>query len=210
MDEPERLLTRRRLLQLGVALPLPLLVACSSGGDDRHPPAAASSGPLPTTPACDDGDDPTPPTTEGPFFTPDSPETTDLRTAGMAGTALTLTGVVVDQRCRPIARALLDFWQADDAGEYDNDGYRLRGHQFTGADGRYRLETVVPGLYTGRTRHIHLKAQAPGGPVLTSQLFFPGEAANRGDSIFDEDLVVQVRENGGRRQAQFVFVLATG
>src|SRR3712207_6926313 len=50
----------------------------------------------------------------------------------------------VDTRCRPVAGALLDFWQADARGEYDNSGFRLRGHQFADSRGRYRLRTVVP------------------------------------------------------------------
>ena len=100
---------------------------------------------LPPTPACDDGDEPTLAQTEGPYFTPNSPERAMLREAGMAGTPITLTGFVLTRSCRPIAGALVDLWHADDAGEYDNDGYRLRGHQFTGADGRYAFETIVPG-----------------------------------------------------------------
>ena len=87
-------------------------------------------------------------------------------------------------------RALVDFWQADDRGQYDNTGYRLRGHQFTDDTGHYRLETIVPGLYSGRTRHIHVKVQAPNQPVLTTQLYFHGEPANQRDFIFNPDLVM--------------------
>ena len=112
------------------------------------------------------------PETEGPYFTPNSPERSSLMETGMAGTLLTLSGLVLTRGCRPVQGALLDFWQADDGGSYDNEGYRLRGHQFTDASGAFRLETVVPGLYPGRTRHIHVKVQAPSEPVLTTQLFF--------------------------------------
>jgi protocatechuate 3,4-dioxygenase beta subunit len=111
---------------------------------------------------------------------------------------------VLGSDCRPIRRALLDFWQADGSGEYDNEGYRLRGHQFTDSRGRFRLETVTPGLYTGRTRHIHVKVQRPHGEVLTTQLYFPGEPRNEQDGIFDSALLMDVR---GRR-AVFDFVLA--
>jgi protocatechuate 3,4-dioxygenase beta subunit len=94
---------------------------------------------------------------------------------------------------------------------YDNSGFRFRGHQFTDAKGRYALTTVVPGLYPGRTRHIHLKVQAPGDPVLTTQLFFPGVAANRSDGIFtSETLVRGWRRVNGRRVARFDFVLNLG
>ena len=207
-------LTRRRLLQLGVALPLPLvLAACDDGagggraaGTTAAPttsPATTAAGALPPTPACDDGDDPTPEQTEGPYFTPDSPERASLLEAGMAGDRLTLAGTVLATDCRPVRRALLDFWQADAGGQYDNQGYRLRGHQFTDAEGRFRLETIVPGLYPGRTRHIHVKVQAPDRPVLTTQLYFPGEAANDSDGIFRQELLLDVA--GGR--ASFTFVL---
>ena len=85
---------------------------------------------------------------------------------------------------KPVANALIDFWQADARGAYDNSGYRFRGHQLTDAKGQYTLFTVVPGLYPGRTKHIHVKVQAPRKPVLTTQLFFPGVAGNRSDGIF--------------------------
>ena len=87
-------------------------------------------------------------------------------------------------------------------------GFRLRGHQFTDDAGPYRLETVVPGLYPGRTRHIHVKVQAPDGPVLTTQLYFPGEPGNARDGIFQPELVLtDVRDTGGARQGSFTFVL---
>jgi protocatechuate 3,4-dioxygenase beta subunit len=218
---PQLTLTRRRLLQLGLALPLPMvLAACDDdapGGQaapgTTAPPATATTdagtaGTLAPTPACDDGDDPTPSQTEGPYFTPNSPRRASLLEAGVGGQRLVVAGAVLTTDCRPVNRALLDFWQADDAGEYDNQGYRLRGHQFSDADGRWRLETVVPGLYSGRTRHIHVKVQAPDGPVLTTQLYFPGEPDNDRDGIFSPELVLaDVRDSGDTRQASFTFVL---
>ena len=105
-----------------------------------------------------------------------------------------------------MARALLDFWQADDRGVYDNTGYRLRGHQFTDEQGRYRLETIVPALYTGRTRHIHVKVQAPNQPVLTTQLYFPGEPRNNGDSLFNPALLLAVQDAPDGKAATFTFV----
>ena len=126
----------------------------------------------------------TAPATEGPYFKAGSPETTDLFQAGMPGTKLVLTGAVLTSECQPVANALVDFWQADSNGEYDNTGFTLRGHQYTDENGRYQLVTVVPGLYTGRTEHIHVKVQAPNGPVLTTQLFFPGVASNQSELNF--------------------------
>ncbi len=73
--------------------------------------------------------------TEGPYYTPNSPERASLIEPGMGGTKLIVTGYVLTTDCQPIANAWLDFWQADDQGAYDNAGYRLRGHLFTDETG---------------------------------------------------------------------------
>ena len=145
--------------------------------------------------------------TEGPYFKPNSPERTSLIEPSITGDKLVLTGYVLDTDCRPIAHALLDFWQADGKGQYDNTGYTLRGHQFTDNTGRYHLETIVPGLYPGRTEHIHVKVQSSNGPMLTTQLFFPGVASNQTDSIFDPKLLVTMQDVPGGKAAMFNFVV---
>lgn len=164
---------------------------------------------LAPTPQCGDEDDleATVPQTAGPFYTPSSPERRSLLEAGMNGRRLSVSGFVYSTDCQPIPRALLDFWQADDAGVYDNVGYRLRGHQIADDEGRFELETIVPGLYPGRTRHIHVIVRAPNGPVLTTQLYFPEEPANATDGIFDPALVVDVAEETDAEAAFFTFVL---
>lgn len=134
---------------------------------------------LQPTPPCGDDDDITPAQTEGPYFKTNSPERKSLLEPSITGTKLILIGQVLSTDCKPIAKALLDFWHADDKGVYDNEGFKLRGHQFTDDEGRYALETIVPGLYPGRTRHFHLKVQAPHQPVLTTQLYFPNETGQQ-------------------------------
>ncbi len=210
-------MNRRKFLKLSVMTTAPLMIALGGGvlRGEATPsaPAGSTTGPvaramsLAPTPECFDDDDVTPPQTEGPYYTPNSPERTSLLEPDVAGTTIVLTGSVVDTSCRPIARALLDFWQADDGGEYDNVGYRLRGHQFTDDAGRYQLVTVVPGLYPGRTRHFHLKVQAPDQPVLTTQLYFPGEPSNARDRIFRPELVMRVDDTADGKAATFNFVL---
>jgi Dioxygenase len=74
--------------------------------------------PLPATPACHDGDEATLRQTEGPFFKPSSPERAELIEKGMAGQPIELVGFVLSRACKPLAGALLDFWQADDKGRY--------------------------------------------------------------------------------------------
>ena len=132
--------------------------------------------------------------TEGPFFKPQSPERISL-VEGKAGTLL-VSGRVLGPDCKPVAHALLDFWHADEKGAYDNQGFRYRGHQFTDADGRYRLETIVPAEYPGRARHIHVKVQRPGGRILTTQLYFPNNPGNQYDDIFRPELVLRMAARG--------------
>ena len=228
-DEDGRGLTRRRFLEGSALVPIVLVVGgCGADDESRRgtaastgaaasarattqvgSEAAAEAGILQATPPCDDGDDhPTEAQTEGPYYTPDTPRRSNLVTAGVRGTALLVTGDVVDTQCRPVRGALLDFWQADATGRYDNEGYRLRGHQFADGRGRFALRTIVPGLYPGRTRHIHVKVQRPHGKILTTQLYFPGEPRNRTDGIFDSSLLMDVRSAGSGRRARFRFVLS--
>lgn len=117
-----------------------------------------------------------------------------------------LTGRVLSAQCTRVANALLDFWQADDGGAYDVAGFRLRD-QFTDGDGRYRLETIVPALYPGRTRHFHVKVQALHGQILTTQLYFPGEPRNARDFLFDRRLLMAIDDRGDRKTARFDFVV---
>ena len=165
-------------------------------------PQAAIPAPACTSPAA-----PIPAMTEGPYYTAGSPERAFLWEDGMPGTKLILRGYVLTTDCQPVANAWLDFWQADALGVYDNAGYTLRGHQFTREDGSYELTTVVPGQYPGRTEHIHFKVQAPGGEVVTSQLYFPGAAANETDRIFDPALVIKIVEEGSTVLAEFNIVI---
>ncbi|WP_019891506.1 carbohydrate-binding protein [Streptomyces purpureus] len=201
-----RPVSRKSLLRAAAAVGAVPLLAGTGVALAREHTGRASTG-LEPTPACDDGDDPTVPQTEGPYFKPNSPHRTSLVNAGTPGIRLTVSGYVFGRACLPIAGALLDFWQADVNGAYDNTGYAFRGHQFTDARGAFRLSTIVPGLYPGRTRHIHVKVQAPNRPVLTTQLYFPDEPRNNTDAIFDARLLMNVREVGPAREGTFDFVL---
>ncbi len=149
----------------------------------------------------------TPAQTEGPYFTAGSPEKTDLREEGMTGTTLVVVGHVVDASCRPIAGALIDVWQADADGVYDNAGFRLRGHLFSAADGSYRFVTIVPGLYPGRTEHIHVKVTPPDDATLTTQLYFPDVTQNDADGIFDPAGLLAITEIPGGLLGVYTFVL---
>lgn len=181
---PETLATDTSTQPVSTSFPKPALTTCRS--------------PSPLTPSL----------TEGPYFKSGSPERTSLLEADTTGTRLTLTGYVLTADCQPVPSALLEFWQADANRVYDNSGNTLRGHQFTDKTGKYILETVIPGIYTGRTEHIHVKVQAPDGPELTTQLFFPDVAENQSDRIFDPSLVLPLTPVGDGQVAEFNFIIS--
>jgi len=190
--------TRRHVLFGFVAAPLALPEPGHAAGLPRQ---------LALTPTCDD-DGLTPAQTEGPYFTPRSPEKQDFFADAPNGEKMTIAGYVLSENCQPVAKALVELWHADETGIYDNVGYKLRGHQFTDTDGRWRFDTIMPGLYPGRTRHYHLKVQRPGGRVLTTQLYFPGEPQNDRDNIFDSGLLLDVAPTNDGKFGRYDFVLA--
>jgi protocatechuate 3,4-dioxygenase beta subunit len=128
---------------------------------------------------------------------------------GMPGTPILIIGRVFDQDCQPIPGAKLDFWLADVNGEYDNVGYRLRGHLFTDDSGNYALESIEPTPYTGRPPHIHVKVFAPdGNELLTTQMYFTGSEGSS-DVTASPDLLVEYLglDENGRKLATFNFIV---
>ena len=178
-------LSRRTVVRSWLALPFMSALSTPMGR------LAAQSLQLPLTPQCGASEPPTRAQTEGPFFTPDTPVKRDFRSDG-PGDPINLVGFVLTPDCRPVAGALIELWHADGSGRYDNRDYHFRGHQFADDQGRFVFETVMPGLYPGRTRHFHMKVQPKGGKVLTTQLYFPDEPGNRRDGIFHDSLLMQI------------------
>ena len=152
--------------------------------------------------------------TEGPFYTRKTPHRRDLRDARTVNAPIVLTGRVLDTRGNALPGAVLDFWHTTDEGEYDNMGFRYRGHQFTDAAGRYELTTIAPQSYSAlsawRTGHIHVKAQGPGTRIQTTQLYSPDTPdLNARDGIYHDSLLMTETHNEGEvRHLRFDFVLA--
>ena len=200
MIDDDRPTSRRQILAAGGSAALGLVLSADEGLSQQA---------LSPTPACHDGEMPTRPQIEGPFFKPASPLRADLREPGIVGRPIELAGYVLTRACRPVAGALIELWHADDGGEYDNKGFHLRGHLFADAKGHYAFRTIMPGLYPGRTRHFHVKVQAAAeSPVLTTQLYFPDEPRNREDDFFHPELVMQVAASDDALRARFDVVLA--
>ncbi len=126
---------------------------------------------------------------QGPFYTANPPMIINNQLAGPnePGTRLILSGVVRTLDCSEvIPDALIDIWHANNAGQYDNSGYNLRGTVRSNAQGFYLFETVLPGKYLNgasfRPRHIHFKITSPGFATLTTQLYFEGDTSIPADA----------------------------
>jgi protocatechuate 3,4-dioxygenase beta subunit len=172
-----------------------------------HPASAQGSPTLELTPSCGEQLQRTLAQTEGPYFKPDTPLKRDLAADRPRGEKITVAGLVLDTSCKPVPKALIDIWQADETGAYDNTGFTLRGHQFSDERGRWWFTTIVPAIYPGRTRHIHVKVQKPGARVLTTQLYFPNEALNRRDGLFDHRLLMRVSDAADGKFGRYDFVV---
>ena len=193
-DEP----TFRRRAFLGAA------IAFAAGAATQPTGNLFAQGARAPAPGCKPGSE-TPAQTEGPFYTQRTPQRTSFRgdvRADVRAELIVLEGQVLDAQCVPIAGAWLDFWHADAEGEYDNSGFRMRGHQYTDAAGRYRLETILPALYPGRARHIHVKLRGPsklssseGQRVLTTQVYFPEDPGNARDRLVRPELTARRADN---------------
>ncbi len=165
---------------------------------------------LELTPQCAAEGVSTPRQTEGPFFRAGSPGRDDLVEPGSKARLVELTGFVLTRGCNPVARAVVDIWHADEQGAYDNKGFRYRGRVYTNEKGRYRIRTIVPALYPGRTRHYHANVAAGGKLLLTTQLYFPDEPGNRKDGLFRKELLMQVAKSTAKdaaTAARFDFVI---
>ena len=138
----------------------------------------------------------TPSQMEGPFYPRRLPDDrdADLTAYGAGrpeGRIIDVIGRVTDPNAVGLAGAVVEIWQADAQGIYPHVGipgadpnFQGYGAVRAGRDGEYRFRTVLPGPYPGRTRHIHVKAHPPGGAVLTTQMYFPGEPMNARDGLY--------------------------
>jgi protocatechuate 3,4-dioxygenase beta subunit len=174
-----------------------LAVALCAAGAASSPAAAATCNGFGVTPAQIGGTN---------FKS--SPVRHSVVVAGTKGTRITLSGYVLTSACRAIRGARVDFWQADANGAYDDTGVRLRSHQFTDARGHYWLQTILPGPYANRTRHLHVTVHARGEHTVTTMLYFPGVSLNAHDPFLDRRLLVRLRIVKHTFQARFDFVLS--
>jgi hydroxyquinol 1,2-dioxygenase len=154
----------------------------------------------------------TPSTVEGPFHVPNAPSIANGgdMAQGAPGITCFVTGSVRGLDGEPVAGAVLDLWQTDGEGLYEDQretqGPWMRGLYRTQPDGSYVIRTVAPIAYTipmdgtvgelmnrtnishMRPAHIHFAITAPGYHGCVTHLF------QRGDEFIDSDVVYGVKE----------------
>jgi len=118
----------------------------------------------------------------GPFYRPDAPLRSDLTYEGIEGSLIELNGIVYGSDCiTPLKEAMIEIWQCNAKGEYDNDSnqYHLRGRLITDASGKYAFTTIIPGKYMNgklyRPSHIHFRITEKNSKELISQVYFKGD-----------------------------------
>lgn len=172
----------------------------------------------------------------GPFYRTGAPFRGQLAGPDEPGERLIITGTVTSADCRtPLRGALIEVWQANAAGVYDTNkpgnftettSFHMRGMLYTDEQGRYEIETVMPGRYPippglpglekygGQTRpaHIHFKVQESLHVPVTGQIYFKGDphiaddlyASRRPGSVID------LQPDGELRRGRFDIALARG
>ncbi len=162
------------------------------------------------TPPCDPSTKPTPARTLTGYRAV-SPARTKITEVGEPGSVLNITGAVIGLRCGLIPGATIDVWQADANGAVDASGTRLRGRQLTDAEGKYRIETIVPGAIAGQAPRVNLRITVPGKATLNTSVFLPDAvagAANKKDAAFDPLLAMTlVDRTAARISASFNVIL---
>ena len=98
---------------------------------------------------------PTAEMTLGPFFPREFAEGANDLAKGAKGEAIEITGCVTELDGRPLDNLVVEIWQADANGRYDNPDFLGWGRAATDAQGNFRFRTVRPGAGAGRAPHIN-------------------------------------------------------
>jgi catechol 1,2-dioxygenase len=156
----------------------------------------------------------------GPYYRAGAPVTSLLDNPKGTGEALRISGVVFGSDCAtPLGGALVEVWQADHDGDYDNQNgdpgpsvWWLRASVVADACGRYAYDTIKPGRYLNgaqyRPSHIHYRVTHPSvaGQFVT-QLYFEGDPFNEVDTMYEPSLEIPLVAERGVLLGEFDVVL---
>ena len=151
--------------------------------------------------------------TLGPFFPREFAQgSNNLINEIPKGDFVEITGRVTQADGKPLDNAVLEIWQANPAGRFDDPAFLGWGRAATGADGVYSFCTLMPGALEGRAPHVNFLILFSGlMRQLQTVMFFDGESANAADPVLlavpaaRRSLLVARRAAEGR----FVFDIRT-
>jgi protocatechuate 3,4-dioxygenase, alpha subunit len=98
---------------------------------------------------------PTAEMTLGPFFPREFAQGANDLAQGAAGEIIEITGRVTELDGKALDNVILELWQADAAGRFDNPAFSGWGRAATDAQGNYRFRTIRPGAAPGRAPHVN-------------------------------------------------------
>ena len=128
------------------------------------------------------------------------------------GERIVVTGRVVDGDGRPLARQLVEIWQANAAGRYRHQrdqhpapvdpNFTGVGRCLTGPDGEYRFTTIKPGPYPWQNHHnawrpAHIHFSLFGTEFtqrMITQMYFPGDPLVSLDPIYQSIVDQEARD----------------
>ena len=170
---------------------------------------------------------------EGPYYIDQRILRSDIREK-QPGVPLELELQIVNANasCQPLKGVVVSIWHCNAEGEYsgylfndpnqlpdmrsvnevghvqekDNERW-LRGAQTTDSNGKVKFRTIVPGWYSPRAAHIHVRAFLSKSEMITTQLYFPQSLVNhiqsahsaykgRGVSVYTNENDVVRRQTG--------------
>jgi catechol 1,2-dioxygenase len=143
----------------------------------------------------------------GPYYREGVPFRAKVTPPLEPGTVLHIKGRVwgIDTR-KPLVGVVIDIWQANAKGRYDNDDpdkppakdfFVNRTRLVTDETGYYEYESIHPAPYqTGpkswRPSHVHYLVRHPGYKQLVTQMYFKGDLHNKADDFIKESLIIEV------------------
>lgn len=93
--------------------------------------------------------------TLGPFFPREFAQDANDLAGGARGEVIEISGRVTQADGRALDNVVLEIWQPDGGGRFDNPHFFGWGRAATDANGVYRFRTIKPGGYEGRAPHIN-------------------------------------------------------